>query len=87
MYYVYVLLNKLMTRTYTGVANDVHKRLKEHNNGEVVSSRPYRPYEIVHVEPFATSIEAKLKERFYKTTTGRRQLKKLITQKKLSLTL
>ena len=31
MYYVYILLNEAKTRTYTGVSDDVHKRLEEHN--------------------------------------------------------
>jgi len=41
MYYVYILLNEAKTRTYTGIARDVEKRLKEHNAGRVKSSRPY----------------------------------------------
>jgi len=31
MYYVYILLNEAKTRTYTGVAEDVIKRLALHN--------------------------------------------------------
>jgi predicted GIY-YIG superfamily endonuclease len=33
MYYVYILLNEAKTRTYTGVADNVEKRLAEHNAG------------------------------------------------------
>ena len=54
MYYVYILLNETKTRTYTGVADDVDKRLAEHNAGRVKSSRPYRPYKIIHAESFET---------------------------------
>ena len=50
MYYVYILLNETNTRTYTGVADDVNKRLAEHNAGRVKSSRPYRPYKIINTE-------------------------------------
>ena len=35
MYYVYILLNEAKTRTYTGVTDDVDKRLIEHNAGEL----------------------------------------------------
>ncbi|MFA6610470.1 MAG: GIY-YIG nuclease family protein, partial [Candidatus Omnitrophota bacterium] len=66
------------TRTYTGVAVDVEKRLKEHNSGQVASSRPYLPYEILHFETYDTLKEARAKERFYKTATGRRRLRDLI---------
>jgi len=78
MHYVYILLNDAKTRTYTGVSDDVEKRLAEHNDGRVPSSRPYRPYEIIHVEQFETLKEARQKEKFYKSTTGRRRLKSLL---------
>jgi len=79
MHHVYILLNKLKTKTYTGVTADVDKRLKEHNDGRVKSSRPYWPYDVLHIESYATLKEARAKERFYKTTTGRRKLQKLPT--------
>ncbi len=80
MYYVYILLNEAKTRTYTGVADDVNERLLRHNAGRVKSSQPYRPYKIIHTEPFETLSEARQRERFYKSTTGRRRLKKMFFQ-------
>ena len=80
MYYVYILLNEAKTRTYTGVTDDVEKRLKKHNAGGVKSSSPYRPYKVIHTESFATLSEARQKERFYKSTTGRRRLKEMLFQ-------
>jgi len=71
MYYVYILLNETKTRSYTGVTDDVDKRLTEHNAGRVKSSSPYRPYKIIHIESFKTMSEARNKEKFYKSTTGR----------------
>jgi putative endonuclease len=78
MYYVYILLNEARTRTYTGVSDDIEKRLKEHNQGKVKSSRSYRPYKVICAEKFETLSEARHKERFYKSTTGRRRLKEMI---------
>jgi len=77
MYYVYILLNEAKTRTYTGVADNVEKRLKEHNSGRVKSSSPYRPYTVIHTESFKTLGEARQKEKFYKSTTGRRKLNEM----------
>ena len=77
MYYLYILLNEVKTRTYTGVADNVNKRLAEHNAGRTRSSRPHRPYKIIHTESFATLSEARQKEKFYKSTTGRRRLKEM----------
>ncbi|MEA3369004.1 MAG: GIY-YIG nuclease family protein [Candidatus Ratteibacteria bacterium] len=78
MHYIYILLNEAKTRTYTGVTDDFEKRLKEHNAGRVKSSRAYRPYKIVHTESFETLSEARQKETFYKSTTGRRRLKEML---------
>ncbi|MGA2914721.1 MAG: GIY-YIG nuclease family protein [Sedimentisphaerales bacterium] len=80
MYNVYILLNRVKTRTYTGVAANVDKRLKEHNTGKVLPSWPYRPYDIIHLETFKTLKEARQKERFYKSTTGRRRLREIISK-------
>ena len=78
MHYVYILLNRTKTRTYTGVATNVRQRLKEHNDGKVISRRPYRPYEVVHVETYDTLKEARQNEKFYKSTTGRRRLREIL---------
>jgi Predicted endonuclease containing a URI domain len=77
MHYLYILLSEAKNKTYTGVADDVNKRLAEHNSGKVKSSRPYCPYKIIHTESFETLKEARQKERFYKSTTGRRRLKEM----------
>ena len=65
MYYVYILISKDGKRTYTGFTSDLEKRLSAHNNGEVKSSKSFRPYEILHIEEFSTSSEAKQRELFY----------------------
>ena len=83
MHYVYILLNEAKTRTYTGVADDVEKRLAMHNAGRVKASRPYRPYNIIHTESCETLKEARQKERFYKSTTGRRRIKEMFFSQQL----
>ena len=80
MYYLYILLNETKTKTYTGVTKNVEKRLNEHNSGKVTSSRPYRPYRILHTQAFETLREARQAERLYKSTTGRRRLKQLLLE-------
>ena len=82
MYYVYILLNESKTRTYTGVAEDVDKRLTEHNAGRVKSSSPCRPYKVIHIETFLTLSEARQREKFYKSTTGRRRIKEMFFRRK-----
>ena len=81
-YYVYILINKAKTRIYTGMTNDVRKRLVEHNIGKVVSSKQYRPYKILHVEECTSRDDAARLEKFYKTTSGRRKIKELIVRRR-----
>jgi putative endonuclease len=83
MYYVYILLNEEKTRTYTGVTDDVNKRLAEHNAGRVKSSQPYRPYKLIHIESFKTLSEARQKEKYYKSTTGRRRLREMFFEHRI----
>lgn len=77
MYFVYIPLNEKRTKTYTGVSDDAEQRLKEHNAGKAKSSKPYRPYRIIHMESFGTLTEARRREKFYKSTTGRRRIKEM----------
>jgi putative endonuclease len=78
MYHVYILLNERKSRTYTGVAEDVNKRLTLHNTGRVKSSSPYRPYRIIRAKSFEALSEVRQKEKFYKSTTGRRRLREML---------
>ena len=70
MYHLYILLNEAGTRTYTGVSDDIDKRLKEHNAGKVLSSRPYRPYKVIYTQTVTTLREARQQERYYKSATA-----------------
>ena len=75
MFYTYTLVSKSGQKTYTGVTANLERRLKEHNNGKVSFSRKFKPYEILLCEKYSTIQEALSREKFYKSTTGRRQLK------------
>jgi putative endonuclease len=77
-YYVYVLKSKTKRITYTGYTTNVEQRLKAHNNGSVKVTKGNRPYEIIHVDTFTTDKEAKQQELYYKSTSGRRRIKKFL---------
>ena len=78
MFYTYILISKDGLKTYTGSTSNLERRLLEHNDGKNRSSNPYAPYKIAHYEMFVSLKEARQRERFYKSTTGRRKLKVLI---------
>ena len=83
MYYAYVLINRKGNKTYVGITLNITKRLKEHNEGCVKSSKHFRPYIILKLDKFITKNEARERELFYKSPTGRRRLKKIVEDWKI----
>jgi putative endonuclease len=62
MFYVYVLKSLLNTRYYIGYTNDIKSRLREHNNGEVRSTRKFRPWMLLGFEIYERRDEARWRE-------------------------
>ncbi|MEO9967322.1 MAG: GIY-YIG nuclease family protein [Reichenbachiella sp.] len=75
MFFAYVLKNKIDRTHYYGHTKDLHKRLKEHNNGKVRSTKAKRPWQIHYHEEFATKSEAYKREMFFKSIDGYNFLK------------
>ena len=80
MYYVYTLRSKKDSNLYTGHTKDLARRLADHNNGKVLSTRHRRPFEVIHSEEFQTQSEARWRERFLKTAWGKKQLKERLKE-------
>ena len=78
MYYAYVLKSINHGFQYKGHCQDLEKRLSQHNSGMTESIRPYIPFEIVYKEEFASESEAIAREKYFKTSAGRRYLNKMI---------
>ena len=58
----------------------MEERLKQHNSGMKASIKPFTPFEIIYFEEFETRIEAIAREKYFKSTSGRRFLVKLIAK-------
>jgi putative endonuclease len=78
MFYAYVLKSVEHEFFYKGHCKDLEARLKQHNSGMTESLRPYIPLTIVYSEPFEKEVDAIKRERYFKTSAGRRFLKKKI---------
>ena len=78
MYYAYVLKSCKTGRLYKGSCEDLDIRLRRHNTGFVRSTRPYRPWILLHSECFETRGEAVQREHFWKSATGARELRRLL---------
>ncbi|TAL62357.1 MAG: GIY-YIG nuclease family protein [Bacteroidetes bacterium] len=78
MYYAYVLRSIPFGNLYKGFCSNLDKRLSEHNSGKTKSTKPFRPWEIVYFEHLDSVDEAVSREKFFKTSAGRKYLKKKI---------
>ena len=76
MHYTYVIKSKASGKLYVGSTENLVSRLKNHNDGKVISTKSYAPWSVVYYEAHLTDRLARSAELFYKTGQGRRQLKK-----------
>jgi putative endonuclease len=75
-YSVYILKSSKDKKRYVGCTENILRRLTEHNNGFVKSTRNRRPLELIYTEDFENKSEAIARERFFKTGKGREYLDK-----------
>lgn len=75
MHFVYVLRSLKDGRFYTGYTENLQKRFDEHNRGKIVSTSLRRPLEIVYYEASRSQKDALHREKYLKTSYGKRYLK------------
>ncbi len=81
MYYVYVLKSLKDTQGYIGSTNDLKRRLSEHNEGRVSSTKPRRPLNLVYYEAYASETDARYREKALKLKSrAYTQLRKRISE-------
>lgn len=81
MYYVYILKSHKDGNLYIGSTNDLRRRLDEHNNGLVFSTKARRPFELVYYEAYKSEHDARHREKNLKLRSRAfSQLKKRIGQ-------
>ncbi|MBU1180378.1 GIY-YIG nuclease family protein [Patescibacteria group bacterium] len=70
MVYLYLLKN-ISGRYYIGITKlDLNERLKRHNAGDVMSTKPYRPWELFYFEAYDSYKEARVHEKQIKSWKG-----------------
>jgi putative endonuclease len=84
MFYTYVLLSKKDGQHYIGHAENLQKRLEEHNAGKNTSTKYRRPFELVYYEACKNKYAAIKREKYFKTGFGRRYLKDRLINKTIN---
>jgi len=85
IWYTYIIQSRRDKRWYTGCADDLRKRFKQHNDGLVTSTKGRGPFIIIYYEACLNKNDAFTREQFLKTGMGKRYLKNRL-KRFLSLT-
>jgi len=76
MFFTYILLLSNLTY-YTGITDNLKRRLHQHNTGQSKSTRKHLPCKLMHTETFPTRKLARKKEVYIKKIGAKRYLNKL----------
>jgi len=72
MFYVYLIQSiKFPEKIYTGITNDMQKRISTHNTGGSVYTAPYKPWKLVVYTGFDNEKKARSFEKYLKSGSGR----------------
>jgi putative endonuclease len=74
-WFVYALQSVKDGNLYIGISQDPDRRLRSHNKGVTSCTRSRRPFILIFEEACRSRKEAREKERYYKSGTGREFLK------------
>ena len=73
-FYTYVLQSEKDNDCYIGYTNNLKRRLEEHAKGLGRSTKSRLPFKLIYFEACLNELDAKRRERYLKTTQGRRFL-------------
>ncbi|HBK34799.1 TPA: excinuclease ABC subunit C [Candidatus Uhrbacteria bacterium] len=76
MFYVYLIESETSNKWYIGYSSDLHARLKKHNQNGNTSTSNRGPWKQIYYEVYLLKEDAMGRERFLKSGSGWRFLKK-----------
>jgi putative endonuclease len=78
MPFTYILKSKIAEITYVGSTTDLDRRIIEHNSGQSEFTAKYKPWQLIYKEEFNDISKARKREKYLKTATGRKFIKKIM---------
>ncbi|MBU1037280.1 GIY-YIG nuclease family protein [Patescibacteria group bacterium] len=79
MYYIYILFSLKDKKFYIGYTADLKIKLIEHKQGKVKSTRYRLPIKLLCYEVYGYKIEAMKREKFLKSSDGKKDLRRRLT--------
>ena len=72
-YFVYIIQSKSTGKYYTGITNDLNRRLSEHNKtkSNTIVSKNLTDFEFIYSEKVSNRIQARKREKYLKSGVGR----------------
>ena len=80
MYFVYIIRSKSTGKYYTGMTNDLTRRLMEHNGHHLSTKTTFKltDYELVYSEELVDRTSARKREKYLKSGAGRELREKIV---------
>jgi putative endonuclease len=78
--FVYALANNLNSEIYVGISKQVDIRLHEHNSGKNRYTKAFVPWHLFFSEPHNSYMEARKREKYFKSAAGKKILKSFLAQ-------
>ena len=78
-FYTYVLKSEKDGKMYVGTTSNLQHRLNQHQNGLVFSTKHRRPLNLIYAEACLNKDDAFRRERYLKTSMGKRYLRNRLT--------
>ncbi|WP_298237378.1 GIY-YIG nuclease family protein [uncultured Algibacter sp.] len=75
MFFVYAISSKTKNYIYVGLTQDLEKRLVKHNSKREKTTKAYVPFELIYSEQVETRIEARIREKYWKSGIGKEKLR------------
>ena len=77
-YYVYLLINENKTKTYVGFSDNLERRMKEHLQGEVKTTKNFGNFNWQILEKCIHIKLAREAEKYWKSSSGRKKIKEML---------
>jgi putative endonuclease len=78
---IYALISEKDGNIYVGMAIDCESRLIEHNLGKSKYTKGHIPWRLFYTEFAGDSISARNREKYFKSSAGKRRLRAILKSK------